>query len=166
METDLHAVIRANILEEIHKKYIIYQLLKALKYLHTGELIHRDLKPSNLLLNSECHLEIADFGLARSVSEENNNNQTPILTDYVATRWYRAPEILLGSTVYTKAVDMWSVGCILGELVMGKPIFPGTSTLNQIEKVIKIIGHPSKSDIDSINSTLAQTLLESMRKST
>lgn len=87
METDLHAVIRANILEEIHKKYIIYQMLKALKYLHSGDLIHRDLKPSNLLLNSECHLEVADFGLARSVSEQNNNNQTPILTDYVATRW-------------------------------------------------------------------------------
>lgn len=62
-------------------------MLKAIKYLHSGELIHRDLKPSNLLLNSECHLEIADFGLARSVSETNNNNQTPILTDYVATRW-------------------------------------------------------------------------------
>jgi len=81
METDLHAVIRANILEEIHKKYIIYQALKAIKYLHTGELIHRDLKPSNILLNSECHLELADFGLARSVSENNNNNQNPILTD-------------------------------------------------------------------------------------
>jgi len=81
METDLHSVIRANILEEIHKKYVIYQLLKALKYLHTGDLIHRDLKPSNILLNSECHLELADFGLCRSVAEENNNNQNPTLTD-------------------------------------------------------------------------------------
>jgi len=97
METDLHAVIRANILEEIHKQYITYQILKALKYMHTGDLIHRDLKPSNILLNSECHVELADFGLARSVADTNDDTQ-PALTDYVATRWYRAPEILLGST--------------------------------------------------------------------
>ena len=96
METDLHAVIRANILEEIHRKYIVYQILKALKYIHSGELIHRDLKPSNILLNSECHVKIADFGLARSVAQPEENENAPVLTEYVATRWYRAPEILLG----------------------------------------------------------------------
>ncbi|KAG2432282.1 hypothetical protein HYH02_013005, partial [Chlamydomonas schloesseri] len=132
METDLHAVIRANILEEVHKQYIMYQLFKSLKYMHSGELLHRDIKPSNLLLNSDCMVKLADFGLARSVSQLNaSDGQNPILTDYVATRWYRAPEILLGSTKYTFGVDMWSSGCILGELLMGKPIFPGTSTMNQ-----------------------------------
>mmetsp|Transcript_52661 Transcript_52661/g.73023 ORF Transcript_52661/g.73023 Transcript_52661/m.73023 type:complete len:164 (-) Transcript_52661:303-794(-) len=130
MDTDLHAVIRAGILEEIHKKFIIYQILKSLKFMHTGELIHRDLKPSNILLNSECHVKVADFGLARSVACTDEDGGPPVLTEYVATRWYRAPEILLGSTKYTKAVDMWSVGCILGELIVGKAIFPGTSTLN------------------------------------
>lgn len=130
MDTDLHAVIRAGILEEIHKKYIVYQVLKALKFMHSGELIHRDLKPSNILLNSLCHAKVADFGLARSVAYNEEEHQAPVLTEYVATRWYRAPEILLGSTKYTKAVDMWSVGCILGELIIGKAIFPGTSTLN------------------------------------
>ena len=110
METDLHAVIRANILEEIHKKYIVYQLLKALKYMHSGDLLHRDIKPSNLLLNSDCHVKVCDFGLCRSVAECQTTTQ-PALTDYVATRWYRAPEILLGSPVYTKGVDMWAVGC-------------------------------------------------------
>lgn len=130
METDLHAVIRAGILEEIHKKYIIYQILKAIKYIHSGDLIHRDLKPSNILLNSECLVKLADFGLARSVAIDENDGCDPILTEYVATRWYRAPEILLGSTKYTKAVDMWSIGCIIGEMVVGKAIFPGTSTLN------------------------------------
>jgi mitogen-activated protein kinase 15 len=110
----LHVVIRAGILEEIHKKFIIYQLFKALKYMHSGELIHRDLKPSNLLLNSECHMKVADYGLARSISCIKESGVEPALTEYVATRWYRAPEILLGSTKYSKAVDMWSAGCILG----------------------------------------------------
>ena len=105
-------------------------MLKSLKYLHSGELIHRDLKPSNILLNSECHAKLCDFGLARSVAIDDDEGRQPILTEYVATRWYRAPEILLGSNKYTKAVDMWSVGCIMGELVVGKAIFPGTSTLN------------------------------------
>ena len=93
METDLHAVIRANILEEVHKKYIIYQVLKALKYMHSGELLHRDIKPSNLLLNSDCHVKLCDFGLCRSVAD--TAGPAPVLTDYVATRWYRAPETRL-----------------------------------------------------------------------
>merc|ERR1712093_306510 len=95
METDLHAVIRANILEEIHKQYIIYQLLKSLKFMHSGQMLHRDIKPSNILLNSECQVKVCDFGLARSVVQNSDNAPNPVLTDYVATRWYRAPEILL-----------------------------------------------------------------------
>jgi mitogen-activated protein kinase 15 len=82
------------------------------------------------LLNSECLAKVADFGLARSVAFQEDEGSLPVLTEYVATRWYRAPEILLGSTKYSKAVDMWSVGCILGELIIGKAVFPGTSTLN------------------------------------
>jgi mitogen-activated protein kinase 15 len=162
MDTDLHAVIRAGILEEIHKKYIIYQILKSLKYMHSGDLIHRDLKPSNILLNSECHVKVADFGLARSVAFNEEDGSPPVLTDYVATRWYRAPEILLGSTKYTKAVDMWSVGCILGELIIGKAIFPGTSTLNQIERVLELTGKPKSEDIESIDSPVAWNILASV----
>lgn len=80
-------------------------------------------------MNSECHVKVADFGLARSLDAKDTDS-TPILTDYVATRWYRAPEILLGSSKYTKGVDMWSMGCILAELLLGKPVFPGTSTID------------------------------------
>jgi mitogen-activated protein kinase 15 len=87
-ETDLHAVIRAGILEEIHKQYVVYQLLKALYYMHSADVIHRDVKPSNLLLNSDCHVKLCDFGLARSVAEATSTS-APVLTDYVATRWYR-----------------------------------------------------------------------------
>ena len=122
METDLHAVIRANILEPVHKQFIVYQCLKALKYCHSGDLVHRDLKPANLLLNEECLLKMADFGLARSLhSLAKGEESASVLTDYVATRWYRAPEILLGSTSYTKAVDMWALGCIVAEMFTGKP---------------------------------------------
>jgi len=162
MESDLHAVIRANILEDIHKQYIIYQLLKSIKYMHSGEMLHRDIKPSNLLLNSDCQVKVCDFGLARSVVQQNDNAQNPVLTDYVATRWYRAPEILLGSTSYTKGVDLWSVGCILGELLSGKPIFPGTSTMNQLDRIMEVTGRPSPEDIEAIKSPFAATMLESL----
>jgi mitogen-activated protein kinase 15 len=166
METDLHAVIRAGILEDIHKQYIMYQLLKAIKYMHSAAVLHRDMKPSNLLLNSECFLKVADFGLARSIAAlENDSEVSPILTDYVATRWYRAPEILLGSTKYTKGVDIWSIGCILGELLGGKPMFPGTSTMNQLEKIIEVTGKPSQDDIDAIKSPFASTMLEGLPQS-
>mmetsp|Transcript_60101 Transcript_60101/g.105152 ORF Transcript_60101/g.105152 Transcript_60101/m.105152 type:complete len:504 (-) Transcript_60101:213-1724(-) len=162
MESDLHAVIRANILEEIHKQYIIYQLLKSLKYMHSGQMLHRDIKPSNILLNSDCQVKVCDFGLARSVVQQNDNAQNPVLTDYVATRWYRAPEILLGSTSYTKGVDLWSVGCILGELLSGKPIFPGTSTMNQLDRIMEVTGRPTPEDVDAIKSPFAATMLESL----
>jgi len=165
-ETDLHAVVRANILQEIHKQYIIYQLLKALKYMHSAELLHRDIKPSNLLLNSDCHVRVCDFGLCRSVKEaQSQQGHDTVLTDYVATRWYRAPEILLGSTSYGKAVDIWSVGCILGEMLLGKPLFPGTSTMHQISSLLEVTGRPTPEDVTAINSPFAATMLQSIQPS-
>ncbi|UKK00538.2 protein kinase [Theileria orientalis] len=184
VETDLHAVIRSNILEDVHKKYILYQLLKSIHFIHTGELLHRDLKPSNILLNSKCAIKLADFGLARSVAPNNNtmakdlnqsisktlvkdkgNTETEkdiVMTDYVATRWYRAPEILVGSTKYTKGVDMWAIGCIFGEMLMGKPLFPGSSTINQLGKVITFTGMPSESDMDSLGSPFTKVMITSL----
>ncbi|KAL4439530.1 hypothetical protein ABPG74_003932 [Tetrahymena malaccensis] len=162
MDTDLHAVIRVNILEDIHKQYIMYQIFRAIKYIHSGELIHRDLKASNILVNSDCMVKVADFGLVRSIANQENGS-TPILTEYIATRWYRAPEILLGSHTYTKGVDMWSIGCILGQLLLGKPIFAGTSTLNQLELILQVTGKPSYEDIEAIQSDLAITMLEAVQ---
>jgi mitogen-activated protein kinase 15 len=138
MEADLHNAIgylillfRQKILKDAHNRFILYQLAKGLKFLHSAEIIHRDLKPSNLLLNSDCSMKICDFGLARSLIADKFN-QDIILTEEVATRWYRAPEVLLGSHSYGKSADIWSMGCILAEILIGKPIFPGTSTLNQL----------------------------------
>lgn len=146
METDLHAVVRANILQDIHKQYVCYQLLRALKYMHSGQVLHRDIKPSNLLLNSECQVKLADFGLARSVAQLHTEGQngSPVLTDYVATRWYRSCEILLGSGTYTYGVDMWSTGCILGEMLNGRTLFPGNSTQNQVDKIVAVTGRPTR----------------------
>lgn len=160
METDLHTVIRANILETVHKQFIMYQILKALKFIHSAGIIHRDLKPSNILINSDACIKICDFGLARCTTSFDYKDVN--MTDYVATRWYRAPEILLGSTKYTVQADIWSIGCIFGELLSSRPMFPGTSTLNQINKVLEVTGKPSIENIESIQSELAVTMLETI----
>ncbi|XP_013926788.1 PREDICTED: mitogen-activated protein kinase 15 isoform X6 [Thamnophis sirtalis] len=153
METDLHAVIKkGNLLKDIHKCYILYQLLKATKFIHSGNVIHRDQKPSNILLDRECFVKLCDFGLARSLGQIERDEGNPALTEYVATRWYRAPEILLASKCYTKGVDMWSIGCILGEMLLGKPLFPGTSTVNQIEQILRVIPPPSAEDVEAFHS--------------
>lgn len=102
-----------------------------MKYLHSAELIHRDLKPSNVLINSDCQLKVCDFGLVRCLAADREGDNI-VLTEEVATRWYRAPEVLLGSKTYDKPADMWSIGCILAEMLLYKPIFPGNSTLNQL----------------------------------
>ena len=165
METDLHAVIRANILERIHKQYIMYQTFKALLYMHSADLVHRDMKPSNLLLDSECLMKIADFGLARSITqlEAGAADSASVMTDYVATRWYRAPEILLGSNKYSFPVDMWSLGCIFAEMLRGKPLFAGTSTLNQLEKICEVVGKPNDDEVTAMKSPFAVSMLESLQ---
>jgi len=166
METDLSTVIRGNILADVHKVYIIYQLLKAIRFMHSGEVVHRDIKPSNILLDNTCTIKVADFGLARSLSNRNNEEggKHLVLTDYVAARWYRAPEILLGSKVYTKEVDMWSVGCILGELALSKTFFPGNSTMNQLDRILEVTGLPTETELKYLDMPLAGTLLNYLPK--
>lgn len=100
--------------------------------MHSANVLHRDLKPSNLLLNANCDLKIGDFGLARTTSE------TDFMTEYVVTRWYRAPELLLNCSEYTAAIDIWSVGCILGEIMTREPLFPGRDYVHQLRLVTEV----------------------------
>ncbi|XP_029002986.1 cyclin-dependent kinase-like 5 isoform X3 [Betta splendens] len=113
----------------------IYQLIKAIHWCHKHDIVHRDIKPENLLISSDDVLKLCDFGFARNLSEGTDANYT----EYVATRWYRSPELLLGAP-YGKAVDMWSVGCILGELSDGQPLFPGESEIDQLFTIQKVLG--------------------------
>lgn len=143
MQTDLHRVIQTQHLTEDHVQYFVYQTLRGLKMIHGSNVIHRDLKPSNLLINANCDLKICDFGLARSSDEggENSNGQSG-MTEYVATRWYRAPEVMLTAAKYSKAMDVWSVGCILGELLARRPLFPGRDYRHQLLLIFRLIGTP------------------------
>lgn len=162
METDLHVVIRAKILKSLHKTFIMYQLFKALKFIHSAELVHRDLKPANMLINSDCLMKLADFGLARSVAP-SDVGEPPIVSDYIATRWYRAPEILLGSQQYCKSVDMWSAGCILAETLLERVLFAGKSSMNQLELIFELLGPPTEQDIEDMNVSSAGEILSSIK---
>lgn len=156
METDLNSVIKTNHLLDVHHRYIFWQILASLKFIHSARLIHRDLKPSNVLINSDSRIKICDFGLSRTFSFDTNSidiNSGIIheeFPNFVATRWYRPPEILFGSTFHTPAVDIWAAGCILAELITGKPLFPGSSSIDQIERVVSYTGKPTNEDIESI----------------
>ncbi|XP_011001898.1 PREDICTED: cyclin-dependent kinase C-2-like isoform X1 [Populus euphratica] len=121
-------------------KCYMRQLLTGLHYCHINQVLHRDIKGSNLLIDNEGNLKLADFGLARSFSNEHQSN----LTNRVITLWYRPPELLLGSTKYGPAVDMWSVGCIFAELLHGKPIFPGKDEPEQLNKIFELCGAPDE----------------------
>lgn len=151
MDTDLHQILRSKqTLTDAHFQYFTYQILKGLKYVHSADVLHRDLKPSNLLLNATCDLKICDFGLART------RESSPFMTEYVVTRWYRAPELLLNSENYTPAIDVWSVGCIIGEMLGRKPLFPGKDYVEQLKLIVNILGMPTEEDMAFVKSERAK----------
>ncbi|KAI5073214.1 hypothetical protein GOP47_0011227 [Adiantum capillus-veneris] len=159
MDTDLNQVIRSRqALTEEHCQYFLYQILRGLKYIHSANVLHRDLKPGNLLINANCDLKICDFGLARTMSSSDSN----FMTEYVVTRWYRAPELLLNSADYTGAIDVWSVGCIYMELLNHQPLFPGKDYVHQLRSIVELIGLPNDSDLDFVKSENARRYLRQL----
>nr|POE54348.1 mitogen-activated protein kinase spm1 [Quercus suber] len=162
MECDLAAIIRSGQpLTDAHFQSFIYQILCGLKYIHSANVLHRDLKPGNLLVNADCELKIADFGLARGFSVDPEEN-AGYMTEYVATRWYRAPEIMLSFQSYTKAIDVWSVGCILAELLGSKPFFKGRDYVDQLNQILHFLGTPSESTLARIGSPRAQEYVRNL----
>ncbi|CAD8050731.1 unnamed protein product [Paramecium primaurelia] len=160
METDLHRVIysRQELTDE-HIQYFVYQILRGLLYMHSANVIHRDLKPGNILVNKNCDLKICDLGLARGYENEED-----FKTEYVVTRWYRAPEVILNASEYSKAVDIYSVGCILAELLGRTPLFPGENYLDQVQRIIAVLGTPTADDMKYIGNNNAIKYIKSLPK--
>lgn len=157
MHADLHSIIRTHKLSDDHIKWFLYQILKGVKYLHSANVIHRDLKPANLLVNENCDLKIGDFGLARiDKGCPDKENKESFLTEYVATRWYRAPEVMLSCSQYSKAIDMWSVGCIVAEMFLREPFFPGPDYKGQLDLIFEVLGSPTPQDMNCIRGKRAK----------
>ncbi|CAM9502387.1 unnamed protein product [Chrysoparadoxa australica] len=147
MDTDLHKAIygRKRLTHE-HIQSISYQMLCAISFMHSAGVIHRDLKPSNILLTQRCQLKICDFGMARRIEEVNKSSNNYLddaeMTEYVVTRWYRSPEVLLRQS-YSYAIDTWSAGCILAEMLGRKHLFPGKTAADMLKLFAKLQGKHS-----------------------
>jgi len=135
----------------IYTKLYTYQILRALGYIHSLGICHRDIKPQNLLLDPNTGvLKLCDFGSAKMLVKGEPN------VSYICSRYYRAPELIFGSTTYTSAIDVWSVGCVLAELLLGQPLFPGESGVDQLVEIIKVLGTPTREEIQAMNPTYTE----------
>ncbi|KAJ6982001.1 mitogen-activated protein kinase 9-like [Populus alba x Populus x berolinensis] len=185
MESDLHQVIKLNDdLTPEHHQFFLYQLLRGLKYIHTGNVFHRDLKPKNILANADCKVKLCDFGLAR-VSFTNAPSAIFWTLDYILygidvglqnvffllrIMWQLDGTVPLNSAArfpprhYTPAIDIWSIGCIFAELLTGKPLFPGKNVVHQLELITDLLGTPAADTIARVGNEKARKYLSSMRK--
>lgn len=170
LDSDLHRVLQSSQdLSENHYRYFMFQLLCGIKYMHMNRIIHRDLKPGNLLISKDCRLRITDFGLARERPTGTNRSDieqgiNAPMTEHVVTRWYRAPELMLSPDgFYDYSVDIWSAGCILGEMLARKPLFPGKNFVHQLSLIFDVIGMPARADIAHIKNTQAKKFLASQK---
>ncbi|XP_048659151.1 mitogen-activated protein kinase 12-like isoform X3 [Marmota marmota marmota] len=144
MGADLNNIVKCQALSDEHVQFLVYQLLRGLK----------DLKPSNVAVNEDCELKILDFGLARQADSE--------MTGYVVTRWYRAPEVILNWMRYTQTVDIWSVGCIMAEMITGKILFKGNDHLDQLKEIMKVTGTPPAEFVQKLQSAEAKNYMKGL----
>nr|XP_058164972.1 mitogen-activated protein kinase 12 isoform X2 [Dasypus novemcinctus]XP_058164973.1 mitogen-activated protein kinase 12 isoform X2 [Dasypus novemcinctus] len=154
MGTDLGKLMKHEKLSEDRVQFLVYQILKGLQYIHAAGVIHRDLKPGNLAVNEDCELKILDFGLARQADSE--------MTGYVVTRWYRAPEVILSWMHYTQTVDIWSVGCIMAEMITGQTLFKGSDHLDQLKEIMKVTGTPPAEFVQRLQSADAKNYMKGL----
>eukprot|EP00301_Raphidiophrys_heterophryoidea_P020353 c506_g1_i1.p1 GENE.c506_g1_i1~~c506_g1_i1.p1 ORF type:complete len:382 (+),score=56.22 c506_g1_i1:397-1542(+) len=130
----------------IYIKLYVYQLCRALGYIHAKGICHRDIKPQNILVDTQTHcLKLCDFGSAKILVEGEPN------VSYICSRYYRAPELIFGATHYKTSIDMWSLGCVMAELLLGQPLFPGESAVDQLVEIIKVLGTPTREEIRAMN---------------
>ncbi|TPX62741.1 hypothetical protein SpCBS45565_g06963 [Spizellomyces sp. 'palustris'] len=144
MLSDLSHILRTTPLTSSQVKAYMLMLLRGLSYCHENNIMHRDLKPANLLISPTGVLKLADFGLARVHRYAGEEIPKRPYSHQVATRWYRAPELLYGARMYDAGVDLWAVGCIFGELLNHSPLFPGQNDIDQLYCVLSILGTPTK----------------------
>jgi serine/threonine protein kinase len=162
METDLRNIVGSKQeVTEKHIQYFTYQIICGMQYIHSAEILHRDLKPDNILINSNCDLKLIDFGLARGIDFKAKKPQ--MSTNYVQTRWYRAPELILKAESVSLEVDMWSVGCIMAELYARTAVFPGSNPSDQIQRIVRFCGTPGSEDM--IGSKEGTDFIKSLRYS-
>jgi mitogen-activated protein kinase 15 len=153
MHADLSRVVyEGRILGDDHKAFIAFQLFAALLFLESLQVVHRDIKPANVLIDQDCRVKLADFGLSRSVARLPGDESDPVMTQYVATKLYRAPEVMLGSKHYSYPADIWSAGCIIAEIFMESPevLMKSQSIVDQLLRYFSIFGKPAPEDLDSI----------------
>ena len=159
MDSDLQKIIASKQeLSDEHYQFILYQILRALYFLHSANIIHRDFKPSNVLINEDCTVKLCDFGMSRVIQEENS-----LLTEYVVTRYYRAPEVMLSSHHYSKKIDVWSVGCAFAELLSKKFMFPGDNYIQQIKLIIEVLGTQDDKDLNFISNASAKNFVKQFK---
>jgi len=164
MDSDLHYIIHSKqALSDGHVQWFVYQMMRGLKAIHSANAIHRDLKPSNLLVNKNSDLKICDFGLARPVIEDDPHSpgaRQQELTEYVVTRWYRAPELIAQAPSYGQAVDLWSAGCILAECLGRSVLLKGRDYLHQMRLIVELLGTPTASDFDALRNPMAAEYIQ------
>ncbi len=162
METDLRKLLKSRRLSNEHVRCFLYQILRGLKYIHSANVIHFDMKPGNVLVNSDCYVKICDFGLARIITSKLESSG---LTHFAVTRGYRAPEVMLHCKSFvSKAIDMWSVGCILGEMISNRPLFAGRHYLDELNNIINVTGSPSSEDLLTVTREDSKRHIQSIAR--